>query len=105
MQKLRYIGPHDAVAVEVAPRRMAVVGRYEVADFGDAMAERLLEQVDNWEPEEGRTSEVPEGTIDEVMAWVGDSPDRAQRAVEAEETSGKPRTKLLKALAGVSQED
>lgn len=42
--------------------------------------------------------EVPEGTVDEVLAWVGDDKDRAQQALDAEEDSDKPRSTLVEAL-------
>lgn len=37
---------------------------------------------------------VPDGTIDEIMEWVGDDPAKALRALEAE-TAGKARTTLV----------
>lgn len=41
---------------------------------------------------------VPEGNIEEVLAWVGDDLDRAVRAHEAESEARHPRTTLLSAL-------
>ena len=47
------------------------------------------------EPEpEPEAEQVPEGTIPEVKAWVGDDKGRAQAALEAEE-SGANRTTLI----------
>ncbi len=40
---------------------------------------------------------VPAGTIDEVLAWVGDDADRAQEALDAE-NEGKARSTLIEAL-------
>lgn len=40
---------------------------------------------------------VPDGTIDEIMAWVGDDPGKALRALEAE-TVGKARKSLIATL-------
>ena len=40
------------------------------------------------------SDEVPEGTIAEVKAWVGDDTDRAARALEAEQ-NGQRRTTLI----------
>lgn len=37
---------------------------------------------------------VPEGTVDEIMEWVGDDPAKALRALEAE-TAGKARKSLI----------
>jgi hypothetical protein len=38
--------------------------------------------------------EVPEGTTAEILAWVGDDQDRAQRALDKENADDKPRTGL-----------
>lgn len=42
--------------------------------------------------------EVPDGTVDEVLAWVGDDKAKAQQALDAEEDADKPRTTLVEAL-------
>lgn len=39
--------------------------------------------------------QVPDGTADDVLAWVGDDPARAAVAVEAEQGREKPRKTLL----------
>ena len=41
--------------------------------------------------------EVPEGTATEVLDWVGDDPDRAQQALDAER-AGKNRSTLISQL-------
>jgi hypothetical protein len=43
--------------------------------------------------------EVPEGTVADVKAWVGDDPDRARRALEAER-AGPDRATLVTYLEG-----
>lgn len=48
-------------------------------------------------------SEVPEGTIDDVMEWVGDDAERAKLAYTAE-VAGKGRTTLLDKLTAVAGE-
>jgi hypothetical protein len=40
---------------------------------------------------------VPDGTINEVLDWVGIDLDRAQRALD-KENEGKPRKTLVAAL-------
>jgi proline dehydrogenase len=45
--------------------------------------------------------DVPTGTIGQVMAWVGDDPDRAQAARDAETASDSPRSKLIDQADGV----
>jgi hypothetical protein len=41
---------------------------------------------------------VPDGTVDEVLAWVGSDKARAQKALDAEDEAEKPRTTLVEAL-------
>jgi hypothetical protein len=41
---------------------------------------------------------VPEGSTDAVLAWVGDDPERAARALAAERDRDKPRSTLVAAL-------
>jgi hypothetical protein len=43
---------------------------------------------------------VPTGTRDDVLAWVGDDPARAQAAYDAELQRPSPRTTLLTELQG-----
>lgn len=43
------------------------------------------------------TLEVPEGTIGDILAWVGDDPARAELALDAE-LAGKRRKTLVDAL-------
>ena len=50
MKKLTYIGPHAEVEIEVAPNKWAEVKRNAAIEVGDALAESLLEQSDNWKP-------------------------------------------------------
>lgn len=49
---------------------------------------------------------VPEGSAKQVLAWVGDDPERAALALEAEHAREKPRSVLtadLEKLAGAAQ--
>ncbi|WP_326828682.1 hypothetical protein OIE13_22340 [Streptosporangium sp. NBC_01810] len=43
-----------------------------------------------------------DGTAAEVLAWVGDDPDRARAAIEAESTKDRPRSTLLKRLEEIA---
>lgn len=49
------------------------------------------------------TSEVPVGSIKEVLAWVGEDAERAQKALEAEEAGSERKTLVgsLKEILGV----
>ena len=46
--------------------------------------------------------EVPDGTITEVKAWVGEDPDRAQAALDAEGTKDNPRVTLVEYLQSLT---
>lgn len=48
-----------------------------------------------------RPEEPPVGTISEVMAWVGDSSKKAERALNRELSSTAARTTLVKRLQDV----
>lgn len=48
MKSIKYVGPHDAVEVEVAPQRWALVNHGQVVEVGDTLAVALLDQPDNW---------------------------------------------------------
>ena len=63
----------------------------------DAEADRALE-LRGGTPTGPSGDAVPEGNIDEVMAWVGDDPARAQQALDAENDSANPRVTLVESL-------
>lgn len=44
-----------------------------------------------------KAGEVPDGTVGEVLDWVGDDPDRARQALEAER-AGQNRSTLISEL-------
>lgn len=41
---------------------------------------------------------IPEGSAPQVLTWVGDDIERANRALEAEQVKDKPRAGLITAL-------
>lgn len=43
-------------------------------------------------------TDTAQKTVDEVLAWVGDDPDRAQEALSAEHASRRPRSTLIARL-------
>ena len=47
--KLVYVGPHDTVTVPLPYGGAVEVKHGEAADLPNSLAERLLEQPDNWE--------------------------------------------------------
>lgn len=46
--------------------------------------------------------EVPDGTADAILAWVGDDAERAQRALAAEDRREHPRSTLVDKLRKIS---
>jgi hypothetical protein len=46
---------------------------------------------------------VPDGTVDEVLAWVGDDPERVRQAMAVEVGRDKPRSTLIDALTRIGQ--
>lgn len=47
---------------------------------------------------EEKEKETPTGTPKEILAWVGDDTERAQRALDQEKASAKPRKTLVEPL-------
>jgi len=43
-------------------------------------------------------AEVPQGTTTEILRWVGDDKNRAQSALDAEQSHDRPRTGLVNEL-------
>lgn len=75
--------------------KSALVTEDEVIETGDGQEDVA--------PSEEPADEVPDGTADEVLSWVDGDPDRAARAIEAEEQREKPRSTLLGNLRKVAQ--
>lgn len=54
---------------------------------------------------EAVSGDVPAGTIDDVLAWVGDDKTRAQRALDVEQDKGEQaRSTLVAKLTALVQE-
>jgi hypothetical protein len=91
----------DEVSGELAAYLVSTHSPVEPLD-GEARA--LLEPQAE-EPEQelespaGRPEELDiDGTAADVLAWVGEDPDRAEEALEAEQAKDKPRSTLVKQL-------
>lgn len=52
-------------------------------------------------PETGETVTPPVGTIAQIMAWVGDDPDRAVAALDRELASTTARSTLINQLLAI----
>lgn len=48
-------------------------------------------------------AQVPDGNIDDVLAWVGDDSAKAKQALETEEAATKPRVSLVKQLKEIAK--
>ena len=46
-----------------------------------------------------------DGTAQQVLAWVGDDPERAEEALAAEQAKDKPRSTLVKALEKTAESE
>lgn len=99
---------HDGQRVLVAPG--GGVTPWDGPMPGDEVEAPVFES-DVEPPDEGDGTgpagegEVPGGTADEVLAWVGEDRERATRALQAEQGRDKPRTTLttqLEKLAGLA---
>lgn len=58
----------------------------------------------NAAPKEPEPEPVPTGTSKEVLAWVGDDKERAQRALDAEKSNTKPRVTLVNELTEIIED-
>lgn len=96
MLPVTYPGPHAQVEV---PDLGVVVDRGETVDAPPELARVLVAQ--GWEPAGwGGSDEVPD-LVDDVKAWVGDDPAKAQAALAAEQARSKPRSTLVAHLENV----
>lgn len=74
----------------------------EKAEEPDAGAEDNAD--DGAQAEDDGDGPPVDGTIDQLMAWVGDDPDRAAVALTAEQAKDKPRSTVVKRLAALAGE-
>jgi hypothetical protein len=52
----------------------------------------------NVERREQKANETPTGTSKELIDWVGEDPERAQRILDQENASDKPRKTVVEAM-------
>lgn len=83
-------GELAAMLLERAPSKVTPVAG-EVADGNPAGTDPRPDSLEN------------ASTAPEVLAWVGDDPERAEQALEAEEARDKPRSTLIRDLTKVAQ--
>jgi len=73
----------------------------EADDEGTAEAEGDEQALDEDDQPETDDDEVPNGTVQDVLDWVGDDSDRAQEALEAER-AGQNRSTLITQLEAIA---
>jgi hypothetical protein len=93
--KIRYVGPSTAPVIIPAAGYLEVTPG-EPVEVPNAVGQSLCEQVDNWRPVGGA-----QPTVKEILAEVGDDPDAAEAALNAEQATDSPRPKLVGALEAV----
>lgn len=74
--------------------------KVEATDFGSEPVVNESEVKAGLTDKPAEAEEVPEGTIDEVLDWVGDDEAKAKIALDAE-TAGKNRTSLVNKLKAI----
>lgn len=103
MRTVTYTGPYRVVELETAPGRWHTVERGDSIEVSDALAESLVEQVDNWVDADATPDGPPAGSAATVLEWVGDDPERAGIALDAEQ-AGKNRSTLITQLEALIEE-
>lgn len=71
-------------------------GRGGAADLADNPVKAEAPVVEKYAAPEDEV--VPVGTAEEVLSWVGDDKDRAQKALDAENERSRPRKTVLTEL-------
>lgn len=76
-------------------------GTAPVKNMVRSKKDRLAGPVETTKPLPQETADpnaVPAGTVPEVMTWVGDDKDRAQKALDVELANDRPRKGLVSSL-------
>jgi hypothetical protein len=99
-----YEWPHDDSVVEVPDwlgMELLAIPRNDFTEVRPAHTLAAAEPTqDEVPPEDVDSDVVPEGTAPQVLAWVGEDPERAQRALEVERGKGvfEARSTLMQKL-------
>lgn len=72
-------------------------------EVDDELADRLLQQPGNWQRPTAKSPAA--GSVDDVLARVGDDPAKASAALTAERARSKPRKTLVSALEAIAGMD
>lgn len=94
-----FTGPEAGRAIvatgQRAPRGQAIDVRDDVAEgLVGQPAWRRASDGDS-DAHGGDGDATPGGNVDQVLEWVGDDPQRARMAIEAERESNRPRATLI----------
>ncbi len=80
------------------PRRIASILDKPVEVTEELVEMQEVEKEDAPVVVEEEEETVPEGTVKEILAWVGDNKDRVILALEAENAKESPRKGLVSSL-------
>lgn len=94
----------EEVGVELAAYLASTRSEVEPLDAdAQALYDGELEQAPE-DPEQSADDELDiDGTAADVLAWVGEDPERAEEALEAEQAKDKPRSTLVKQLEKLAE--
>lgn len=92
MPDLTYTGPFPRGEVRTADRLVPFT-KGTTVEFTDDEAKHLG---DEW------AGDTAPDTVAEIKKWVGDDPDRAQQALDAETARSKPRKTLVDFLTTIA---
>lgn len=98
--RLRRLGANDATIEEMLTQFRASSPQEQrdsvllLAGFSDDELRASIEWMDDASSTDDEPEPVPDGTVSEVLNWVGEDIDRAKRALEVEK-AGRQRTSLL----------
>ncbi|MGY6501643.1 MAG: hypothetical protein ACXIVQ_12245 [Acidimicrobiales bacterium] len=94
---IRYVGPFPAVVI-AATGQLAV--RDQVLDVDDTVAVALCRQR-VWVSRDGALVVDIPAKVGAIVEWIGDDPQRAQKALDLEQAKAKPRPGVISAARAV----
>lgn len=112
MARVTIVHPVTGHTAEITESALGTVARsgWVLADDEGAPVEGWTAPSDSLIPDDeppveapaADDAQVPDGTVHEILDWVGDDPARAQAALEAEQAKDTPRISLVEPLQALS---
>lgn len=72
------------------------------AELAEGVEEARRDRAAEDAPPASEGGDVPDGTVDQVLGWVGDEPELAAAALAAEQAKPEPRVTLVRALEAIA---